>query len=81
MHVRLRDNGAGIPEEHLGRIFEPFFSTKHAGEGTCLGLSIARRIVDHHGGELRASSEVGVGTTFELVLPLHDTSSSACAPR
>ncbi len=82
VHVRLRDNGAGIPEEHLDRIFEPFFSTKHAGEGTGLGLSIARRIVDHHGGELRATSELGVGTTFELVLPLHDdTSSSAPAPR
>ncbi len=82
VHVRLRDNGAGIPDEHLDRIFEPFFSTKHAGEGTGLGLSIARRIVDHHGGELRATSELGVGTTFELVLPLHDdTSSSAPPPR
>lgn len=82
VHVRLNDNGAGIPEEHLARIFEPFFSTKHAGEGTGLGLSIARRIVDHHGGELRATSEVGCGTTFELVLPLHDdTSSSARVPR
>jgi PAS domain S-box-containing protein len=82
VHVRLRDNGAGIPEEHLARIFEPFFSTKHAGEGTGLGLSIARRIVDHHGGELQATSELGVGTTFELVLPLHDdSSSSAPSPR
>lgn len=70
VHVRLKDNGAGIADEHLDRIFEPFFSTKGAGDGTGLGLSIARRIVDHHGGELRASSVLGEGTTFELVLPL-----------
>ncbi len=64
----VSDNGTGIPPDRLAMIFEPYFSTK--AEGTGLGLAISRRIVDEHGGTLRATSEVGRGSTFTARLPL-----------
>jgi signal transduction histidine kinase len=67
--VRLADNGAGIPSDHLDRIFEPFFSTKGEGKGTGLGLSIVRNIVHQHGGSIQVKSELGGGTAFEIALP------------
>jgi signal transduction histidine kinase len=67
--VRVTDNGPGVPPEALPRIFEPFFTTKPAGEGTGLGLGIARQIVDKHGGTLRCDSEPGC-TRFEVRLPV-----------
>ncbi|WP_179957047.1 ATP-binding protein [Amycolatopsis anabasis] len=70
VRVEIRDTGPGIPAEIRERIFEPFFSTKPAGEGTGLGLDISRRIiVDRHGGALRVESEPG-DTRFEILLPL-----------
>ena len=66
--LTISDNGRGIPEEHLKQIFEPFFTTKSEGQGTGLGLSIVRNIVEQHRGEIRVSSDVGRGTTFELTL-------------
>jgi two-component system NtrC family sensor kinase len=66
--LRVSDTGKGIPEANLKRIFEPFFSTKGEGQGTGLGLSIVRNIVEQHRGEIRVRSEVGRGTTFEIVL-------------
>ncbi len=66
--LRLSDTGRGIPEENLKRIFEPFFTTKGEGQGTGLGLSIVRNIIDQHRGEIHVSSEVGRGTTFEVLL-------------
>ena len=77
-HVRLDviDDGAGIPEAIKDRLFEPFFTTKPVGRGTGQGLSIARSIVvDRHGGELSFESEVGVGTTFHVRLPVRATES------
>jgi two-component system NtrC family sensor kinase len=68
--VSVSDNGHGIPPEQLNRIFDPFFTTKPVGEGTGLGLSISHGIVARHGGKLIVDSAVGVGTTFEVVLPL-----------
>ncbi len=67
--VRVIDDGPGVPPEVLPRIFEPFFTTKPKGEGTGLGLGIARQIVDKHGGTLRCESVPG-RTVFEVRLPI-----------
>lgn len=72
--VRICDDGPGIASEHVGHIFEPFFSTKGEGRGTGLGLSIVRNIVQQHGGTIEVSSRGGDderrGTEFELRFPL-----------
>jgi len=68
VEVEIRDRGVGIREEEIGRIFEPFYTTKARGTG--LGLAITRRIVNEHGGEVRLESEEGVGTRFIVRLPL-----------
>jgi len=67
--IRVTDNGPGIAADVLPRIFESFFTTKPKGEGTGLGLGIARQIVDKHGGSMRCESEPG-STTFEVRLPI-----------
>lgn len=70
VEVRIRDNGPGIPEEVRERILEPFFTTKPAGEGVGLGLSLAHEIVTaRHGGALAVESAVGAGTTLVVTLP------------
>jgi signal transduction histidine kinase len=66
--VRIRDNGAGIPADKIGRIFNPFFSTKEAGTG--LGMAISKKIVEAHEGTIEVVSEVGRGTEFTIRLPL-----------
>ena len=66
--IEVSDNGRGIAADHLPNIFRPFFTTK--GEGTGLGLSLARRIVEDHQGRIDVTSTVGKGTTFAVVLPL-----------
>ncbi|MEX2273889.1 MAG: ATP-binding protein [Vicinamibacterales bacterium] len=68
--VEVSDTGVGIPGEHLGRIYDPFFTTKSIGRGTGLGLSITYGIVQEHGGTLACDSAVGKGTRFILSLPL-----------
>ena len=78
--VRVTDDGAGIPEENLAKIFEPFFSTKRSGEGTGLGLSTAYGIVKQSGGFIFADSVVGSGTTFTLFLPAYTGPSTEAAP-
>ncbi len=70
-HLTFADNGQGIPAEHLGRIFDPGFTTKGVGVGTGLGLSICARIMEAHRGRISVASTVGEGTTFHLELPLH----------
>lgn len=67
--VRVADNGPGIPPGTLGRIFDPFFSTK--GKGMGLGLAICREIVESHGGHIEVDSTEGQGTTFTVRIPLH----------
>ncbi|BDG03474.1 sensor histidine kinase [Anaeromyxobacter oryzae] len=67
--VRVSDTGKGIAPSHMKRLFEPFFTTKAPGEGTGLGLSLARKIVLTHGGSIDVSSEIGVGSTFTVRLP------------
>jgi two-component system NtrC family sensor kinase len=68
--IEISDTGPGISEEHLSQIFEPFFTTKDEGKGTGLGLSLAYRIVQNHGGHIRAESSPGKGTTFTIELPI-----------
>jgi signal transduction histidine kinase len=66
--VEVSDTGCGVEQEALGKIFEPFFSTKQRGTG--LGLSIVRGIIEAHKGTIRARSSVGKGTTFTISLPI-----------
>jgi two-component system NtrC family sensor kinase len=68
--IRVADTGRGISHTHMKRLFEPFFTTKALGEGTGLGLSLARKIVLAHGGSIDVSSELGVGSTFTVRLPV-----------
>jgi two-component system, NtrC family, sensor kinase len=68
--VDVRDTGKGIPPENLKRIFDPFFTTKPVGRGTGLGLSVSYEIIKKHGGDIKVQSQVGVGTTFTVILPL-----------
>ena len=65
--IEIADNGPGIPQDALDKIFEPFFS-KRAG-GTGLGLAIARQMVENHRGHIEVESKVGEGTTFRIRLP------------
>ena len=65
--LKFIDNGPGIPEEHLARIYEPFFTTK--GDGTGLGLTITYGIVEAHGGQIEVESRQGEGTTFTVRIP------------
>ncbi|RPJ41767.1 MAG: sensor histidine kinase, partial [Candidatus Latescibacterota bacterium] len=66
--VEVGDTGPGVPDEIAGRIFEPFFTTKPQGEGTGLGLDIARRLVQEHDGQMEVESEPG-HTEFRVTLP------------
>ena len=67
----MTDNGMGIPKSVVGKIFQPFFTTKPTGEGTGLGLSLSYDIITKgHGGELMVKSVEGEGTTFIVRLPL-----------
>jgi signal transduction histidine kinase len=68
--ISVSDNGPGIPKEILYKIFQPFFTTKPAGQGTGLGLSLAYDIVKAHGGELRVETKEGEGATFIIQLPI-----------
>ena len=72
--ISVRDTGGGIPADKLRRIFEPFFTTKSQDDrgqgGTGLGLSLARDVMESHGGRIRVESAVGTGTTFTLKFPL-----------
>ena len=70
VEIRVTDNGNGIPDDIMQKIFQPFFTTKPTGQGTGLGLSMSYDIVTKgHGGQLRAASEAGQGTTFTVILP------------
>ncbi len=69
VEIRIDDNGPGIDKEFLDSIFNPFFTTKHAGTG--LGLPTSHRIMEEHNGDITVSSEPGVGSTFKLSLPVY----------
>jgi signal transduction histidine kinase len=67
--ITVKDNGNGIPQKAIDKIFQPFFTTKPAGEGTGLGLSLSYDIIRAHGGELKVSSTEGEGAAFTILLP------------
>jgi two-component system NtrC family sensor kinase len=67
--VKVSDTGPGLPENKLSLIFDPFFTTKEIGHGTGLGLSITRKIMEEHGGFIKAESEPGKGSVFSLYFP------------
>jgi two-component system, NtrC family, sensor kinase len=70
--IEVRDTGHGIEQKNLARIFDPFFTTKPTGEGTGLGLSVSYGIIKNHGGNIFVKSEPGKGTTFTVILPIHN---------
>ena len=67
--ISIKDNGTGIPQKVVDKIFHPFFTTKPTGQGTGLGLSLSYDIVKAHGGELKVDTKEGEGTTFIILLP------------
>jgi signal transduction histidine kinase len=76
--IAIEDTGCGIEPQRLPNLFDAFTTTKSRGTG--LGLGICRMIVDHHGGRLAASSELGKGTRFEIALPVPGAGEGAAAP-
>ncbi len=75
--ITVSDTGRGIPAEHLPNIFRPFYTTK--GNGTGLGLSLARRIVEEHHGRIEVESSSGKGTTFSVMLPVRQATAESVA--
>jgi two-component system cell cycle sensor histidine kinase/response regulator CckA len=71
VQISVCDSGTGIAPESLERIWEPFFTTKPVGQGTGLGLSVSRNIINEHGGSITCKTTPGVGTTFSILLPIH----------
>ncbi len=71
LKVEVTDTGVGIEPEHLPRIFDPFYTTKQVGRGTGLGLSVTYGIVEKHGGHIEVQSQKGKGSTFTVILPIH----------
>ena len=69
VEVIFRDTGSGIPEKHLGKLFNPFFTTKRPGRGVGLGLSVSYGIIKEHEGRIEVESKVGEGSTFTITLP------------
>ena len=71
--IEIEDNGEGIPEHIISRIFEPFYTTKPIGKGTGLGLSLSQTIIEKHNGLLEVESTPGSGTKFKIWLPIKQT--------
>jgi len=68
VEIKVKDNGNGIPQKVLDKIFQPFFTTKPTGQGTGLGLSLSYDIVKAHGGEIKIETKEGEGTVFSVIL-------------
>jgi two-component system NtrC family sensor kinase len=69
--VTVKDNGNGIPQNIVDKIFQPFFTTKPTGQGTGLGLSLSYDIIKAHGGEIKAETKEGEGSEFIIQLPIN----------
>ena len=70
VEIRVIDNGNGIPQNIVDKIFQPFFTTKPTGQGTGLGLSLSYDIIKAHGGELKVETIQGKGSEFVIQLPM-----------
>src|ERR1039457_3925369 len=70
IEIRVKDNGNGVPQKVVDKIFQPFFTTKPTGQGTGLGLSLSYDIVKAHGGEIKANTGEGEFTEFLIQLPM-----------
>ncbi len=70
VQISVSDSGKGIAPEHISKLFDPFFTTKPVGKGTGLGLSLSYGIIQRHHGDIEVESELGVGTTFIVTLPI-----------
>jgi two-component system, NtrC family, sensor kinase len=70
VEVKVEDNGNGIPQKVLDKIFQPFFTTKPTGQGTGVGLSLSYDIVKAHGGEIKVETKENEGTEFTIQLPI-----------
>jgi two-component system NtrC family sensor kinase len=74
--IEISDTGIGIPEKNLKKIFDSFFTTKDEVKGVGLGLSVCYGFIKDHGGDIKVKSEVGVGTTFTITLPVYADAAS-----
>ena len=79
LSLSVADNGPGVPAAVAARIFDPFFTTKSVGQGTGLGLSVCRSMVEAHGGTLKLETTPGGGATFRVALPAHLSNSTGAA--
>jgi len=70
IEIKVSDNGIGIPQKVIDKIFQPFFTTKPTGQGTGLGLSLSYDIIKAHGGEIKVESKEGEGSEFIIQLPM-----------
>ena len=70
VEIKIKDNGHGIPQNIVDKIFQPFFTTKPTGQGTGLGLSLSYDIIKAHGGEIKVESKEGEGSEFIIQLQL-----------
>jgi len=76
VEIKVKDNGNGIPQKVLDKIFQPFFTTKPTGQGTGLGLSLSYDIAKAHGGELKVKTKEGEGSEFTIQIPVSKTPES-----
>ncbi|HYK44221.1 MAG TPA: ATP-binding protein, partial [Parafilimonas sp.] len=72
IEITVKDNGPGIPQNIVDKIFQPFFTTKPTGQGTGLGLSLSYDIIKAHGGEIKVKTKEGEGSEFEIKLPANE---------
>jgi two-component system NtrC family sensor kinase len=79
VELQVRDDGMGIPEDLLPRLFEPFTTTKETGKGVGLGLAISKSIIERHKGQIEVESQSGRGTTFYIFLPVDAAGGSSAA--
>ena len=70
IEISIKDNGTGIPEKVVDKIYQPFFTTKPSGQGTGLGLSLSYEIIKTHGGEIKVETREGEYANFIVILPL-----------